>query len=401
MNSQIKMLPVATGLLFLSACHLSNDRNLSKEISQTEIQEQLLGSDLELRRNGKVKNVPEMSDLYTADNFETSTTLPKIGVDLIGGLENQKRLLKKRNRRDRVHKAGNLKVSSDQLLKTVEILQEASTDPNFDFAKQLSAYQLSGKDKKGNVNFTGYFTPILKVSKTKTKTFKYPLYTRPLDWVGEMPTREEIDGHGVLEGMDLILAYAANPVDVYFMQVQGSGIVEYPDGTKELFSNNGHNGHRYRSIGRYMIENGLTTPQYVSINSIRKILGEHPEWLDEVLFSNPSYVFFRPLNARPKGAGQVPLTAGHSIAVDPKYIPVGSTLLAAVPIHDKKGNFSHHEYRILLAQDTGGAINGPGHVDLYTGIGRKAKREAGYTHHYGSLWLLLPKEMEEEPIAAL
>ena len=117
--------------------------------------------------------------------------------------------------------------------------------------------------------------------------------------------------------------------------------------------------------------------------------------MEEVLYSNPSYVFFRPSKARVSGAGPVPLTPEYSIAVDPKYIPLGSCLLAAVPIHDKKGNFTHHEYRILLAQDTGGAINGPGHVDLYTGIGKQAKRDAGYTHHYGGLWLLLPKEKEE------
>lgn len=395
MTSQIQLLLFAT-IPLLSACHLSNDQSLVQEIDQIEINEQLLGNSLELRRNGKVKNVPELTNTYNADLFLSSATLPKLEAELIGGLENQRRLLHKR-RKSRNYKTANLSVTKDQLKETVDILQKAASDPDYNFANQLNAYQLSGNDQRGNVNFTGYFTPVLKVSKEKTERFQYPLYTRPLNWEGDMPTRKEIDGDGVLENMGLILAYASNPVDVYFMHVQGSGIVQYPDGSQVLFSNNGHNGHRYRSIGRYMIENELTTPQYVSINSIRKILGEHPEWLEEVLFSNPSYVFFRPLQARPTGAGQVPLTADYSIAVDPKYIPLGSCLLAAVPIHNKKGVFTHHEYRILLAQDTGGAINGPGHVDVYTGIGKKAKKEAGYTHHYGGLWLLLPKE----PIAAV
>ncbi|MEL6639460.1 MAG: murein transglycosylase A [Bacteroidota bacterium] len=256
----------------------------------------------------------------------------------------------------------------------------------------LRAHQLQGNDEKGSVYYTGYFTPILKVSEKPTDEYRYPLYSRPLDWVGTFPTRAEIDGEQVLAGQGLELAYASNPVDVYFMQVQGSGIVEFTDGRRILFANNGDNGHRYRSIGRYMIENGLTTPQYVSINSIRNILGKNPEWMDEVLYSNPSYVFFQPRKARPSGAGQVPLTADYSIAVDPQYIPLGSCLLASVPVHDQRGNFTHHEYRVLLAQDTGGAINGPGHVDVYTGIGKQAKREAGYTHHYGNMWLLLPNE---------
>ncbi len=391
MNKLIRLLPLAASFLFLSACHLSNDHNLSKEISPAEVSEQLLGSSLELRRNGKVQNTPELTNTYNADLFRTTDVLPEMGVELIGGLENQRRLLEKRRKKS-TYKAGNLTIEREQMMETVALLQKAASDPTFNFANHLNAYQLAGKDQKGNVNFTGYFTPVIKVRAQKDSQYKYPLYTRPLDWVGEMPTRAEIDGAEVLSGMGLELAYASNPVDVYFMQVQGSGIVEYPDGKQVLFSNNGQNGHRYRSIGRYMIENGFTTPQYVSINSIRKILGEHPEWMEEVLYSNPSYVFFRPLKARPSGAGQVPLTPGYSIAVDPKYIPVGSCLLAAVPIHDKKGNFTHHEYRVLLAQDTGGAINGPGHVDLYTGIGKQAKRDAGFTHHYGGLWLLLPKE---------
>ncbi len=390
MNKSKKLLPIATSLLLLYSCHSSIDRNLAKEISQAEIQEQLLGSSLELRRNGKVKNAAELTDTYNKDVFHSSDVLPKMEVELVAGLENQKLLLKKR--RGKTHQAGNLTIEHQQLQETIDILQQVASDPNLDIADYLDAYQLSGKDDRGNVNFTGYFTPIMKVSATKTDVYQYPLYTRPLDWVGEMPTREEIDGEGVLAGQGLELAYASNMVDIYFMQVQGSGIVEYPDGRRVLFSNNGHNKHRYRSIGRYMIENGFTTPQYVSINSIRKILGEHPEWLEEVLYSNPSYVFFHPRKARPTGAGQVPLTADYSIAVDPAFIPLGSCLLAAVPVHDKKGNFTHHEYRILLAQDTGGAINGPGHVDVYTGIGKKAKRKAGYTHHYGGLWLLLPKE---------
>ena len=114
----------------------------------------------------------------------------------------------------------------------------------------------------------------------------------------------------------------------------------------------------------------------------------------EILFTNPSYVFFDRKRAIPHGAGHVPLTADYSIAVDPKYIPLGSTLLAAIPSVDAKGDFSHHEFRIVVAQDIGGAIRGSGHVDVYCGVGIAAQKKAMAFHQYGSLWLLLPKLRE-------
>jgi len=110
------------------------------------------------------------------------------------------------------------------------------------------------------------------------------------------------------------------------------------------------------------------------------------------LFANPNYIFFKPSKNKPKGAGHVPLTAKYSIAVDRKYIPLGSCLLAQIPIIGENKKFSHYEFRFLIAQDIGGAINGPGHVDLYQGIGKIGQKNASALHHYGKLWLLLPKE---------
>ena len=122
--------------------------------------------------------------------------------------------------------------------------------------------------------------------------------------------------------------------------------------------------------------------------------------IDSVLFANPSYVFFEPAQSRPKGAGLVPLTSMHSIAVDTRYIPLGSVLLATVPVINKRNQVIRHEYKLLVAQDVGGAIKGPGHVDLYTGIGTAARRKASALHHYGKLWLLLPNsDKTEEPLA--
>ena len=192
--------------------------------------------------------------------------------------------------------------------------------------------------------------------------------------------------------MGLELAWANDPVEIYFMQVQGSGIVEYTDGSHELLAYNGANGHPYKSIGKFMIQQGIAGSGDVSIKDIKRFVSENPHMKDSILFANPSYVFFNPVPTRDKikGAGLVPLTPEHSIAVDPDYIPLGSCLLAAVPIFNRKGICTKHEYRLLLAQDVGGAINGPGHVDLYQGIGYEGRIKATGLHPVSYTHLTLP-----------
>jgi membrane-bound lytic murein transglycosylase A len=128
------------------------------------------------------------------------------------------------------------------------------------------------------------------------------------------------------------------------------------------------------------------------LDGIKKYLRQNPDQMEEVLFANPSYTFFRPTRSAVKGAAGVPLVEGVSIAADPDYFPLGSVVLASVPVYNKKGKIIDHEFKILLPQDTGAAINGPGHVDIYTGVGTRAKRAASAYHHYGNMWILLPKD---------
>ncbi|MFK8105083.1 MAG: murein transglycosylase A [Saprospiraceae bacterium] len=341
--------------------------------------------------DGKNTSVKSVKQLYTSNDLN-EFEFPAFSKEVIYGLRQQLKLLKRKKQKYQ-HELGDLSVNLDQLEETIHILLETDVD----FIKDaLAAHRIKGKDGRGNVHFTGYFTPVLKVKKTADAVYKYPFYTRPKNWVGKLPTREQIDGEGVLKNKGLELAYAKNLVDIYFMQVQGSGVVEYPDGSQQLFAFDGSNGHRYRSIGKYMIAQGITTPENVSLTRLRKFFDQNPALLEEVLFVNSSYVFFTPAKSmKTTGAGVVPLTTDYSIAVDPRYIPLGSCVLAAVPVLDKRRNFSHHEFRLLLAQDIGGAIKGAGHVDLYTGVGRNAQRKASALHHYGGLWLLLPKDKKE------
>ena len=268
---------------------------------------------------------------------------------------------------------------------------------------QLIAHQLAGQDQRGNVQITGYYVPILSVRHLPDEVYRYPLYRKPTqrNAAGGFPSREEIDFENALAGQKLEIAYTADLVDNFFLHVQGSGVIEYEDGEQKLLSWGGVNGHAYRSLGKELIERGEIDRATISAQSIRQWLSDHPERNREILSTNPSYLFFSEGPQAPVGAANVPLTPLYSAAVDPSVIPLGSILLAQVPKLDTFGNLIGHEFRLLLAQDKGGAIKGPGHIDWYQGIGEEAHFQAGQLKHFGKVWLLLPKKPTSQPLIAL
>ncbi len=398
MNKFLSFLLVAAGgaILYPAKVPISSDSDVSKtsELKVDNLVNWNIAPSYKFHRSGKALGAKELSATYTKNSLSNFSDFPEISPKLINGLQNQLRVLKNR-RKKKEFTFGNLNVQIEQLQETIELLMKYADKPEI-LNKALEAHQIKGKDNKGNVHFTGYFTPVLKVSRTKDDVYKYPIYQRPQKWLGKLPSREEIEGGDALQGLGLELAYAKDAVDLYFMQVQGSGIVEYPDGTHEHFAYNSGNGHKYKSIGNFMIKQNLATIEKVSIKHIKKYVATNPEMQDTILFSNPNYIFFerKPAETKTKGAGLVSLTPYHSIAVDPDYIPLGGCYLAAVPVINRKGVCTSHEYRLLFAQDVGGAINGPGHVDLYQGVGKQGQVKASAMHHFGGLWLLLPKSSE-------
>jgi membrane-bound lytic murein transglycosylase A len=339
--------------------------------------------DYQFNKLGKYIGNVKLPDTYTLKSLKSFKGLTKLDDKAVEGLNNQLRLLQY-HKSNKPRKYGNLTINQEDTKKTVELLLKYGNTPN-QLLNMLDAHQLIGNDNKGNVYQTGYFTPVLKVSRVKDGIFKYPIYTRPTNWKGKLPSRKEIEGDGVLDGKGLVLAYANDPVEVYFMQVQGSGIVEYTDGTRELFSYNGNNGHPYKSIGKFMVREGISNEGDVSIKGIKNYIMKNPEMKDSILFTNPSYVFFTPVPTKNKVKG------------DPDFIPLGSCLLGAVPVINRKGICIGHEFKLLLAQDVGGIIKGPGHIDIYRGLGYEGRMKAGSLHHYGALWLLLPKAEPGEP----
>lgn len=394
MNSVKKL---ALAILGIAACaaFLNFKDDGTKSTTCLELPTQVHGS---IERNGKSTDQGDFEKTFTKTDW-AELGMPVITEELKLALQHQLHVLEKSDMNDS-RKMGNLKTSYGEMRDVIELLiNRVGTQPN-DLHQYLEAYQTWGDDQQGNVYFTGYFTPVLKVKKQKDSKFKYPIYAFPENWKGKLPSRKEIDEKGALDTIkNLVLAYANNPLDVYFMQLQGSGTIEYVDtNERNLLRYAGENGHRYRNIQHFFKGRDDLNIGNLTQEGIRRFLVKHPEKMDSVLHYDPSYTFFEPKKGLAKGSANVPLMSEISIAADPRYFPLGSVVLAAVPVYHK-GRIMHHEYKLLLPQDKGGAIKGAGHVDVYCGNGQLGLSRASSLHHYGRMWVLLPKKNEQLAVA--
>ena len=309
------------------------------------------------------------------------------------------------------------------LLRFLDILRDSDPPESKErrVRESFLAYKSVGRPGKGTVLFTGYFEPVLNASQTRTESFNWPIYMTPDDLItvdlsrfrdkyrGErivgrvekqalVPyyNRCEIDRDGRLAERGLEIAWFADPVDVFNLHIQGSGMICYPDRDCIQVSYANANGRSYRSIGRYLQDAGKVSEQEMSYQSINKYLREHPEELSDILCQNESYVFFRIVPQGPVGGLGVPLTAGCSIATDPVYFPKGALALVKTrrPVFDDSGKLLRWiEFsRAVLNQDAGGAIKGPGRVDIFFGTGSQAELEAGGMKEEGELYFLVMKK---------
>ena len=267
---------------------------------------------------------------------------------------------------------------------------------------------------------TGYYEPLLTGSRTPQGEYQTPIYKRPPDLVnlidetqrgavGTTHTHARKTGAGVepyatraaieqgaLKDKNLELMYFTDPVEVFFLQIQGSGRVRLTDGSVVRVHYDGKNGHPYSSIGRYLMEKGLLAADKVSMGALKQWLKADPERGKHVMWQNASYVFFRELKSAeqargPLGAMQAPLTPGRSLAVDPGHHALGLPIYvsaAGMKHVNKAGVFN----RLMVAQDVGSAIKGPERGDIYFGSGDAAGRLAGVTKHAGSFIVLLPND---------
>ena len=274
----------------------------------------------------------------------------------------------------------------------------------------------AGNNKDPEGLFTGYYEAELRGSRRRHGPYQTPLYRRPADLVmvelgefrpqmkGERIAGRVVEGKlrpyadrkaidaGALADRELELIWVDDPVDAFFLHIQGSGRVKLDDGGELRVGYDGQNGHPYIPIGRELIARGALPKDQVSMQSIRAWLEANPAEVAALLQANPSYVFFRPLDGEgPKGAQGVALTPGRSLAVDRTFIPYGAPvwLDAEDPV-----NPAARLRRTLVAQDTGGAIRGPVRGDVFWGHGAEAEHRAGLMKSKGRYWLLLPRTLD-------
>ena len=262
---------------------------------------------------------------------------------------------------------------------------------------------------------TGYYEPLLQGSKTRSERYRYPLYARPDDMVnielgsvypelasrrlrgklngGKLTpyySRAEIDVlQSPLNGKELL--WVDDIVDLFFLQIQGSGYIVFENGDGLHVGYADQNGQPYQSIGKVLIERGELTAEKASMQGIKDWGRRNPEKLRELLNTNPSYVFFRELPpglSGPLGALGVPIAAERSLAIDPRYIPLGAPIYLSTTLP----NSSQPLQRLMVAQDTGGAIKGAVRADFFWGAGYEAGQKAGAMKQRDSrMWVLLPK----------
>lgn len=281
------------------------------------------------------------------------------------------------------------------------------------FEESFTPYQVFNPDGTDHGLITGYYEPRLPGSRVKTARFKYPLYAAPddlltIDLAEVYPQLKDLRLRGRIEGKRVVpyftragidkiqaqvLFWVENPVDLFFLQIQGSGRIELKDGSLAKVGYADQNGHPYVSIGKKLIEMGELSADQASMQGIKRWAEKNPAKLTPLLEQNPSYVFFRELPeglSAPLGALGVPLTEQYSIAIDPRTIPLG----APVFLSTTYPNTTDPLNRLMLAQDTGGAIRGAVRADFFWGFGDQAGGMAGRMKQRGQMWVFFPKGAE-------
>lgn len=284
--------------------------------------------------------------------------------------------------------------------------------------KEFVLYRSVGSDGEGAVLMTGYYEPVMAARRKPIPPYVNPLYGLPADLVkidlrlfgkdlpkrrlvGRVtgrqvvpyPDRDQIEHGQALKGKAPILAYLADPVESFFLHIQGSGQVVFADGDRLRLGYAASNGHPYRSIGALLIAEGLLDRHKVSMQSIQSFLVANPDQRRRILGHNPSYVFFRTLPATggPLGCYNTQVTGGRSIATDRRVFP-GAALVFINGYLPGPGNQAIPFSRFVFNQDTGGAIRGAGRLDLYFGTGREAGNFAGRMKHRGVMYFLAPRK---------
>lgn len=303
----------------------------------------------------------------------------------------------------RAFAAGARTVTAGEQARALErVLEFLADDPAPDVLQDflLDEFELmrSVGHGDGTMLVTGYHEITIDAALERSAEFPVPVLTAPSALPGR-PTRAEIEA-GRLAGRAAPLAWARNAVDVFFMEIEGSGTLRLAGGGELAVGYAGTNGRPYRSIARLLIDEGRIDREAMSMRALREWLAAHPDQMRRVLHHNPSYVFFGRRAGPPVGSLGVPLTPGRSVATDPRIVPPGSLafLLSERPRRGDDGTVDWSPLsRFVLSQDVGGAIKGPARVDVFWGRGPEADLAASEMKQPGELYVLVPRPRRPAP----
>jgi membrane-bound lytic murein transglycosylase A len=289
-----------------------------------------------------------------------------------------------------------------------------------DYVKEnYFVFKSRGSKLHGNVLFTGYYEPVLNGSLSRTEKFRFPVYSAPSNIIyldiskfyPDLPkkritgrieknrflpyyTREELNKKQILAEYSKPIAWVESKIDLFFLEIQGSGVIKFTDGGELKVHYHSSNGHSYRSIGKYLVDKGKIAKEGISMQSIRRYLSENPDEMESIFNYNPSFVFFQTEKGGPYGSIGVELSPKRSIATDPRTFPKGALCFIKTqePVISDGKIIDWVDFgRFVLNQDTGGAIKGAGRVDIFMGNGVEAEITAGHMQHRGDLFFLVLK----------
>lgn len=315
---------------------------------------------------------------------------------------------------DRQIRAGQMREALKAFRQTLET-GAGLDDKKQRISRDFAVYRAAGAVDKGDVIFTGYYVPVLEGSLTRTDRCRYPIYKTPPDLLtrnlfandarNRLPqskeaapyySRREIDIDGALQNKNLEIVWVADPVDLFFLHIQGSGKIKLEDGKWVTVGVDKANGRPYRSMPASVLDQIRRDKGTASYANVKAWLKEKSDaQLNEILSYYERYIFFRLLDREPVGSLGQPVTPGRTIATDPDVFPAGALAFIRLskPVFDDKGRIVKREAfsRFVLNQDKGSAIKGPGRVDLFCGFGHEAEAVAGSLKEKGELYFLLPK----------
>ena len=270
--------------------------------------------------------------------------------------------------------------------------------------QEFTFYQSVGNDRRGKVDFTGYFEPTYTASRVRTAEYRYPLYRQPASfgsWSTPYPTRAQLEGKdglgsskSILKGQELV--WLSDRLEAFLVQVQGSARLKMTDGTTMSVGYDGTTNYPYVSVGGELVKDGVFDKDQLSLPKLLDFFAANPNQLDEYLPRNNRFVFFKETDGKPPtGSLGLPVTGDRSIATDKSIMPPGALALIVAPIPDLESTGKIETRvvsRYVLDQDTGSAIKGAGRVDIFLGSGEVAGKRAGLLNGSGSLFYLLLKE---------